>query len=67
LIDMNIAWQDLGGVTEAGRYPFRDGTIEVLEIEIAHWRKSPDTVFRLMRKKSVRERIEYVLGEIAGP
>jgi hypothetical protein len=67
LIGMNIAWQGLGDVTEAGRYPFRDGTIEVPEIEIARWRKSPDTVFRLMRKKSVCERIEYVLGEIAGP
>jgi hypothetical protein len=64
---MNIAWQDLGGVTEAGHYPFRDGTIEVLEIEIAHWKKNPAAVFRLMRKSPVREKIEYVLGGITDP
>jgi hypothetical protein len=62
---MNVAWHDLDGVTEAGRYPFRDGTIEILEIEIARWKKNPDAVFRLMRKNPVRGRIEYVLGGIA--
>jgi hypothetical protein len=62
---MNVAWQDLDGVTEAGRYPFRDGTIEILEIEIARWKKNPDAVFRLMRKNPIRDRIEYVLGGIA--
>jgi len=64
---MNVAWQDLGRPTEAGRYPFRDGTIEVLEIEIAHWKKSPAAVFRLMRKNPVRGQVEYVLGGIADP
>jgi hypothetical protein len=64
---MNIAWQDIEGVTEAGRYAFRDGTIEVLEIEIAQWKNSPSVVFRLMRKNPIRGRIEYVLGEIADP
>ena len=62
---MNVAWHDLDGVTEAGRYSFRDGTIEVLEIEIARWKKNPDAFFRLMRKNPIRGRIEYVLGGIA--
>ena len=62
---MTITWQDVGGVREAGRYPFRDGTIEILEIEIACWRTNPAAQFRLMRKNPVREHIEYVLGQIA--
>jgi hypothetical protein len=66
---MNVAWRDLDGVTEAGRYPFRDGTIDVLEIEIAQWKKKPGAVFRLMRKNPIRGPIEYILGEIvsSGP
>jgi hypothetical protein len=64
---MNIAWHELGGVTEAGRYSFRVVTIEVLEIEIAHWKKNPAAVFRLMRKNPVRGKIEYVLGGITDP
>jgi hypothetical protein len=62
---MNISWRDLDGVTEAGRHPFRGGTIEVLEIELAHWKRNPDAVFRLMRKNPVRGQIEYVLGGTA--
>jgi hypothetical protein len=61
---MNIAWKDLDGVTEAGRYPFQDGTIDVLAVEIAHWKRHPEDLFRLMRKNPVRGKIEYVLGEI---
>jgi hypothetical protein len=61
---MNIGWHDLNQVTEAGRYPFRDGTIEVLEIEIAYWKANPAALFRLMRKNPSRGDIAYVLGEI---
>jgi hypothetical protein len=61
---MNVARKDLGGVTEAGCYPFHDGTIDVLAIEIAHWKKHPEDLFRLMRKNPVRGKIEYVLGQI---
>jgi hypothetical protein len=67
LICMNIAWHDLNQVSKAGRYPFRDGTIEVLEIEIAYWKENPAALFRLMRKNPIREGIVYVLGEIVGP
>jgi hypothetical protein len=66
-MSMNIAWPDLDRVTEAGRYPFRDGTIDVLEIEIARWKNSPATIFRLMRRNPIRGRVEYVLGEIVDP
>jgi hypothetical protein len=64
---MKIGWHDLNQITEAGRYPFRDGVIEVLEIEIACWRENPIALFRLMRKNPTREGVTYVLGERVSP
>jgi hypothetical protein len=43
-------------------YPFRDGMITVLELEIAIWRKHPKALFALMRKNPIRQSVEYVLG-----
>ena len=59
---MNVAWSDLNNVQVAGRYPFRDGFITVLELEIAAWRGDPNTRFQLMRKHPIREQVGYVLG-----
>jgi hypothetical protein len=39
---MKVAWSDLNNVQEAGCYPFRDGSITVLETEIAVWRSHPN-------------------------
>jgi hypothetical protein len=64
---MKIAWSDLNNVREAGRYPFRDGVITVLEIEIAIWRSNPNAIFNLMRKNPIRDQIEYVLGNLGSP
>src|SRR5712672_2194981 len=49
--------------TRRGQYPFRDGVITVLELEIAIWRKHPEALFTLMRKNPIRDRVEYVLGK----
>ena len=59
---MKIGWPDLNNVQEAGQYPFRDGVITVLELEIAIWRKHPNALFTLMRKNPIRQGVEYVLG-----
>ncbi len=59
---MKIGWSDLNDVQEAGQYPFRDGLITVLELEIAIWRKHPNALFALMRKNPIRQGVEYVLG-----
>ena len=48
--------------TRAGQYPFRDGMITVLELEIAVWRQHPKAMFALLRKNPVRQSVEYVLG-----
>jgi hypothetical protein len=59
---LKIGWSDLNNVHLAGQYPFRDGVITVLELEIAIWRKHPEALFTLMRKNPIRDRVEYVLG-----
>ena len=59
---MKLAWSDLNNVREPGRYPFRDGFITVLEIELAIWRSNPNARFDLMRKNPIHNEIEYVLG-----
>jgi hypothetical protein len=46
---MKVSWGDLSNVQEAGRYPFRDGFVTVLEMEIAIWRSRLNTLFNLMR------------------
>jgi len=59
---LKIGWSDLNYVQEAGQYPFRDGVIIVLELEIAIWRNHPKALFALMRKNPIRQSVEYVLG-----
>jgi hypothetical protein len=59
---MKVAWSDLNDVEEAGRYPFRDGFITVLETELAFWRTHPTALFTLYRKNPIRDQVEYVLG-----
>ena len=59
---LKIGWSDLNNVQEAGQYPFRDGVITVLELEIAIWREHPKALFTLMRKNPIRQGVEYVLG-----
>ena len=60
---LRIGWSDLNNVQEVGQYPFRDGVITVLELEIAIWRKHPEALFTLMRKNPIRDRVEYFLGK----
>jgi hypothetical protein len=62
-----ISWADLDNVLEAGSYPFRDGVVTVLELEIAIWRSHPNALFRLMKKNPVRDQVEYVLGKYELP
>jgi hypothetical protein len=65
--EMKVAWQDLNGVQAEGRYPFRNGTIEVTHLEITFWTKNPGALFELMRKNPVRGQVEYVLGKAELP
>lgn len=60
---MNISWNDLGNVQDAGDYPFRDGTIPVTFAEIAAWNKNPTAQFKLMRKHPIKGSVSFVLGK----
>jgi hypothetical protein len=60
---MNLSWDDLNNVREAGDYPFRDGTITVTFAEIAIWKRNPDAKFQLMRKYPIQGAFKYVLGK----
>jgi len=62
-----VSWADLDNVPEAGSYPFRDGVVTVLELEITIWRSHPNALFRLMKKNPVRDQVEYVLGKYELP
>jgi hypothetical protein len=46
---LKIEWSDLNNVQEAGQYPFRDGVITVLELELAIWRKDAEALFTVNR------------------
>jgi hypothetical protein len=59
---MNVSWDDLNNVQEAGDYPFRDGTISITFAEITIWKKNPRAQFRLMRKHPIQGAFKYVLG-----
>ena len=59
---MNLSWDDLNNVQEAGDYPFRDGTITVTFAEIAVWKNNPAARFQLMRKHPIQGAFKYALG-----
>jgi hypothetical protein len=60
---MNVSWDDVRNVLEAGDYPFRDGTINLSFAEVAIWKNNPGAKFQLMRKHPVRGAFKYVLGK----
>jgi len=62
---MNVTWEDVGHVQKPGRFPFRDGTIDVSFAEIAIWKEKPAAQFQLMRKNNPPPGtpIPYVLGK----
>jgi hypothetical protein len=60
---MNLTWNDLHNVQEAGDHPFRDGTITVTFAEIAIWKTNPGAQFQLMRKHPIQNEFRYVLGK----
>jgi hypothetical protein len=59
---MNVSWNDLNNVQEAGDYPFREGRITVTFAEVAIWKNDPNAEFQLMRKHPIQDIPRYVLG-----
>jgi hypothetical protein len=47
-----VTWQQVGHVTEPGRYMFRFGWLTVAADDLAIWTQYPDTSFTLVRTSS---------------
>jgi hypothetical protein len=47
-----ISWQQVGHVTEPGRYMFRFGWLTVTAEDLAVWQQFPDAVFALVKTAS---------------
>jgi hypothetical protein len=60
---MNLSWNDLNNVQEAGDYPFRDGTITITFAEVAIWKKNLGAAFQLMRRHPIHGAFRYLLGK----
>ncbi|GAC1628075.1 MAG: hypothetical protein NVS4B4_11100 [Bradyrhizobium sp.] len=63
-----VSWQQVGRVTEPGRYMFTFGWLTVAAEDLAIWRKFPDAAFTLVRTTAAPEGvapdgIEQVSGE----
>jgi hypothetical protein len=60
-----ITWQQVGNVTEPGRYMFRFGWLTVTADDLAVWEKFPDALFALVKTAAVTatdEPEEFHLG-----
>jgi len=44
-----VSWQQVGHVTEPGRYMFRFGWLTVAAEDLAVWEQFPDAVFALVK------------------
>jgi hypothetical protein len=44
-----ISWQQVGHVTEPGRYMFRFGWLTIAPEDLAVWKQFPDAMFTLVR------------------
>jgi hypothetical protein len=44
-----ITWQQVGHVTEPGRYMFRFGWVTVTAADLAVWKQFPDALFALVK------------------
>jgi hypothetical protein len=55
-----ITWQQVGRVTEPGRYMFRFGWLTIAAADLAVWEQLPNAAFTLVRTGAEAE--EYRLG-----
>jgi len=55
-----VTWQQVGRVTEPGRYMFRFGWLTIAAADLAVWEQLPNAAFTLVRTGAEAE--EYRLG-----
>ena len=57
-----VTWQQVGRVTEPGRYMFRFGWLTVTAEDLAVWEKLPNAAFSLVRTTAATDADEFRLG-----
>ena len=60
-----VTWQQVGHVTEPGRYMFRFGWLTITVEDLAVWEQFPDALFALVKTAAVTatdETEEFHLG-----
>jgi hypothetical protein len=60
-----VTWQQVGHVTEPGRYMFRFGWLTIKAEDLAVWEQFPDVLFALVKTAAVTatdETDEFHLG-----
>lgn len=60
-----VTWQQVGHVTEPGRYMFRFGWLTITAEDLAVWEQFPDALFALVKTAGVTatdETEEFHLG-----
>jgi hypothetical protein len=58
-----VSWQQVGHVTEPGRYMFRFGWLTVTAEDIAVWKQFPGAVFALVKTAAATEPTAADAGE----
>jgi hypothetical protein len=63
-----VTWQQVGHVTEPGRYMFRFGWLTVAADDLAVWEQFPNAAFALVKKAAATDAAEeFHLGAFELP
>jgi hypothetical protein len=65
-----VSWQQVGHVTEPGRYMFRFGWLTIAPDDLAVWEQFPDAIFALVKTAAataVGDAEEFHLGAFELP
>lgn len=60
-----VTWQQVGRVSEPGRYLFTFGWLTIAEEDLAIWQQHPDAAFTLVVRSPTDAVEEYHLGAFA--
>jgi hypothetical protein len=62
LVVNKVSWQQVGRVTEPGRYMFKFGWLTLTADDLAVWEQFPNAAFTLVRTTTAEAEEEFHLG-----
>ncbi len=62
-----VSWQQVGHVTEPGRYMFRFGWLTIAAEDLAVWQQFPHATFTLVQTAASADEDEFHLGAFELP